>query len=134
MTADPRGDRRIQLGGRRRVLRYDFNALCDLERALGVIGVVALKQRLNDFGFATIRAFVWAAVLHDEPDVSLREVGGWLGTDLKKLEQVGEAVGEAFVAAFPDATKATTAPSDDESDPTRGTGDSPYSEPQPASE
>lgn len=126
---DPRSERRVQLGGRRRVIRYDFNALCDLEETLGVSGVEALNVKLSEFGFGTIRAFTWAGLLHEEPDVTVREVGVWLSAlGAKGLEQIGQAVGHALAAAFPDAEDMQSRDRG-EADPTTGTGDGPSSGP-----
>ena len=122
---DPRSQRRVYLGGRNRVIRYDFNALCDLEEALGVTGLVDLQRRFNDLGMRAIRAFAWAGVLHEE-DATIEQVGAWIGQLPKGgFERLGEAIAEAFQAAFPEFDDADA--SDGEADPTPGTGGGPSS-------
>ncbi len=124
---DPRSQRRVYLGGRNRVIRYDFNALCDLEESLGVTGLVELQQRFTDLGMRAIRAFTWAGVLHEEPDATIEQVGAWIGQLPKGgFEKLGEAIAEAFQSAFPEFDQAD-ADGEGEADPTTGTGAGPSS-------
>lgn len=116
--SDPRPERPVDLGKRRVVLRYDINALCELELVLGVSGVQALAARLDDIGFGTLRAFVWAGVLHGDEQPTLRQVGSWI--DAGRLEPIGVAIGEAFAAAFPDIDD--NGGGGDEADPTTPAG------------
>lgn len=85
----------IEIGGRRRTLRYDLNALAEIERVLGIgidqIGQISGQAR-------TIRALVWAGLLHEEPSLTEAEVGSWIYGPV--LAQAIEAVNLALTEAF----------------------------------
>jgi hypothetical protein len=64
----------VALGGNTtRTLRFSFNALCRMEQTLGtsvnriVAGGVA--------GFTEVRALLWAALLHEQPDLTVEATG-----------------------------------------------------------
>ena len=89
----------VKLGDKTRHLRYNFNALVALEEALGSpiseIGtLVSGSVRLKD-----LRAIVWAGLLHEDADVTEKDVGSWL--DLSMLGEIADKVREAFEAALP---------------------------------
>lgn len=73
----------INLGGKVRKLRYDFNALCDLERALGrpMFDVISGLPRLP---FADIRDLLWTGVQHErDAQASVRQVGDWMVDEIR---------------------------------------------------
>jgi hypothetical protein len=85
--------------GKRRELRFDFNALVRMETELkmqiGEIG--ALMAGAGSLGH--IRAIVWAGLSHAERGLSLEDVGNLI--DLDKLGYIAGKIAEAFEAAFP---------------------------------
>lgn len=85
----------IELGGRTRQLRFDLNALAELEdklgRPVGELGAVVASVK-------TIRAMVWAALLHAEPELTEREVGSWISGE--NFAAVTERTVEALAQAF----------------------------------
>lgn len=90
----------IELGGKTRHLRYDFNALVALEDVLGIpisdIGnIMAGSVKLSD-----LRAIVWAGLLHEDKSLTPEAVGDKL--ELSQIVYIGDKVREAFEAAFPD--------------------------------
>jgi len=91
----------IELGGQRRSLRFDFNALCALEEESD-ISILEIGKTLEagSFKISTIRTILRAGLLHDNPKLTLHEVGAMI--DLASLPTIMEAVTEAITAAFPD--------------------------------
>ncbi|MCB1516128.1 MAG: hypothetical protein KDJ19_00720 [Hyphomicrobiaceae bacterium] len=82
------------------VLRFDFNALCEIESALRKpIGDVLAD--LRRFSALSTRAMVWAAIrAGGKTDVSLEEAGRLI-SGIKLPALVG-TVERAFQAAFPE--------------------------------
>ena len=79
-----------------RRLVYDFNALSALEDQIG-------KSALEEATWAAlsakdIRAFVWAGLLADDPEITLVEVGAML--DVSNLDYLGDKLSEAFGEAL----------------------------------
>lgn len=105
----------INLGGKARALRYEMNALAELEGALRMdMREIGLRFKRGKFGVREVRALVWAGVLYEDDDVTIRQVGDWLteagflkdeATRDNLLEQVFEALSESF----PEASKDTKA-------------------------
>jgi hypothetical protein len=91
----------VKVGGKEYVLRYDLNALCSLESALGIPLHELNPQKL---GFAGSRALIWAALLHEEPKLTLSELGDRLD-DVRTHQQEWDAlmvnVIKSFGMAFP---------------------------------
>lgn len=86
---------RIVLGGKERTLRFDFNALAELERETGIN---ALDGSVWTNPSVTItRALLWAGMLHEEPELTIREVGSWLRLD--NVEEVIGLIATAYQAA-----------------------------------
>jgi hypothetical protein len=99
----------IEIGGKRRTLRYDLNALAEIEEKTG--RPISQVSELN-VDMRTVRAIVWAGFIHAEPDLTLQEVGSWIGPGgmsfIDALKYFHEAFGEAFGDANP--TQATDLP------------------------
>jgi hypothetical protein len=93
---------------RPRRLLFDFNALAAAEEAAGCsLLSLDLAGRLSA---RILRALVWAALLHEDRDLTLEQVGAWLHPG--NLRDIAEAVEAAFQAALPDQDP--TAPSREE--------------------
>jgi hypothetical protein len=58
---------------RPRRMRYDVNALSELEIALG--GRSFTEVLSGEMGIATIRAFLWASLLHEDRGITLERAG-----------------------------------------------------------
>lgn len=76
---DPRGLTRLQIGGRKRTLRFDSNAIIEAQEATGCEGLEAALMRAGSLDVRIIRALLWAGLLHQDEDLEIREVGSWLG-------------------------------------------------------
>lgn len=94
MANKHRGEVEILLDQTRK-LRYTTNALAELEDALGK-PVTQLNQ--EETGIKTIRAMLWAGLLHETPDLTINEAGELMNhTDLTTIsEKVTEAITLAF--------------------------------------
>ncbi|WP_240511862.1 gene transfer agent family protein [Paludifilum halophilum] len=95
MANQHRGYVDVTLDKQRR-FKFDLNALTELEDALG-----KPVTQLNDgtVGMRELRAMIWAGLLHESPDLTLRETGDII--DLERIEEITEKVTEAMTAAFP---------------------------------
>ena len=90
----------IELGGKTRHLRFDFNAMVALEEELKIsimeIGtILSGAVKLKD-----IRAILWAGLIHEDPALTPRDVGALIG-GVNDLAMLGEKIRDAFEAAFP---------------------------------
>lgn len=135
VTRHPRGDERVKLDGRVKILRYDMNAIVEAEAALGGKAVMEILQEMSQrLSFTSLRVLLWAGLLHEEPDLDLQTVGAWFkpGVPLKPLvESIAAAVNAALGVDPQDVEQA-------EADPQRGgasgTGSKPSAAPpSPAS-
>ena len=72
----------VELGGKVRKLRFDFNGVADLEDHYGKpIGRIMSEESM---GFSTIRAMYWAGLKWNDQGITVQRVGTML---MKKLEQ-----------------------------------------------
>ena len=95
---NPKKSVQINLGGKFRYLRYDFNAIISLEDALGV-PISQWKDVINaQMGVRTLRTLVWAGLLHEDETLTERDVGTML--DITKIDDISEKVLEAVELAF----------------------------------
>jgi len=58
---------------RERHLRYDINALADLEQVLGIN--LAQPVGLHQIGLNALRGFLWAGLKHEDPTLTLAGAG-----------------------------------------------------------
>jgi hypothetical protein len=87
----------IELNGKTRRLRYDLNAFADLEEKLDS-APTEFEEKLNSF--TAVRALIWAGLTHEEPELTEREVGQWIGPGglamADAIDKVRQALEEAF--------------------------------------
>lgn len=94
---------KVELGGKARILRYDLNALAEIGDKLGIevrlshLGEDLLDARLP---LSALRTFVWAGLLHEEPELTEREVGGWVTED--NWREVFDSFFSRFAATSPE--------------------------------
>lgn len=82
-----------------RQLRADFNALANIEEKTG-------KNTLNneiweDISAAHLRVLLWALLLHEDPTLTLEQVGAMMHPG--NVMEIGKAVIQALRGAFPEA-------------------------------
>lgn len=102
----------ITLNGKAWDLRYDMNALAELEGALRMtMAEIGLRFKRGKVGTRECRALVWAGILHVDEDVTIRQAGDWLTEagflkDEKTRDALLEQVFEALRSSFPEAASA----------------------------
>ena len=63
----------LEVGGETKRLRFDFNALADIEEKAGVgAAVLFSEQRM---GFNAIRLLVWGGLRHQDPGLTTQRAG-----------------------------------------------------------
>lgn len=92
----------IELGGKTRRLRYDFNAICSMEEALGSSISDLLRGLSGSVSFRDLRGMIWAGLLHENAALRQTDVGGWL----QELADQGEGGIASVVNKFRDAFEA----------------------------
>jgi len=85
----------LLIGGKERHLVFDFNAICVAEK---VSGVNLLKAAVSEINATNIRGLLYAALLRDDPKLTLDEVGSW--SSFKNLANVHTAITTAWFASI----------------------------------
>ena len=71
-------------GGKDRYLRFDANAWGELGDRLGLtlrLGSFQKDLMETPLPLSALRTFIWAGLLHAEPDLDEKTVGGWIDED-----------------------------------------------------
>lgn len=87
---------KFQVEGKDYSLKFDMNALAEMEEALDLtvpqIGQLALEGK---FGVKLVRGLLWAGLLHSNPNLTIAEAGEILGE--LGLEEGAKVASEALV-------------------------------------
>ena len=92
----------IDFGGQQKLLRYDINAVTDIE---GVFGGKSLITMLSDpglFGFSLIRALLWGGLKYGIKGLNLQRTGVLMQEYTEAggtLEELFAKINDALVAA-----------------------------------
>lgn len=90
----------VEIGGENRQLKFDFNAVADLEDFFGKgIGSIMSEEQV---GFRTIRAMYWAGLKWRNRKLTVNQVGHWLQDEIENgtdFEELFQPVIEAMQAA-----------------------------------
>lgn len=95
-----KGEVKVTAGEQEYTLRFDMNALVELEDATGM-PVPKLALSFGDpeqMSYKLLRSMFWAGLLHHHPDVTVEEAGRIM-SEIDLLEVI-EKISEAFAAAF----------------------------------
>jgi hypothetical protein len=99
--AQKQGYAKVTFDGEERLLRFDFNAMADLEDHFDK-GIAAIMDK-NRIGFSTIRGLYWAGLKWKMPGLSLEKVGNMLTKKMDyeelSLAELMEPVKKAITAA-----------------------------------
>lgn len=92
----------IELGGKGHTLNMSFNAWCEVEKATGQ------NPFAEDVDFDltspnNVRVMLWAGLLHENPALTLQEVGNMLDATPGGFTTALVAVAQAVEASLPDA-------------------------------
>lgn len=85
------------LDGVERTLRYDLNAMAELEDKYG--SVDAAFEAMDRNSIKAVRCVLWAGLLHEDPSLTEQKVGSLI--DMRYLQDLMSTVGEAFNADLP---------------------------------
>lgn len=89
------------LDGVERTLRYDLNAMAELEDRYG--SVDAAFEAMDKNSIKAIRCVLWAGLLHEDESLTEQKVGSLI--DMQYLQTLMESVGQAFNADMPKQEK-----------------------------
>lgn len=95
----------IELNGEKMNLCYDFNAWEKLEEMLGVESMVEALlslSRMKTMSAKSMKSWLWCGLIHEKPELTLKEVGSWLGFD--STQYVVEKISEAVTGDMPKPT------------------------------
>lgn len=93
---------RTDLFDRPRTLRYDVNALADVEPLIGGSIFMVLSQESNVIRFSVLRALLWAGLKHEDAGLTLNQVGVLMQTAFlagRDLTDVMKAVNDGILAS-----------------------------------
>lgn len=96
-----RGHTEIELGGTKRRLRYDLNALAEIQERMGLEGMSQIMEKIRDLDFISLRLILWAGMIREDPELTPQQVGAWVGDDdAPDLNTIAQAMSSALAAAF----------------------------------
>jgi len=99
-----------------RYLRFDLNAMCEVER------VTDRAFSELDGSLRTMRVLVWAGLLHDDPELTIEDVGSLI--HIGHLQHVSDAVGKALDVAMPSSSPGDESPKNPSGSTGSGSGQS----------
>jgi len=91
---------RVELDGKERVLRFDFNAMSDFEDLMGMGVGTAFSN--GQVGFRTIRALYWAGLRSKDKGLTLERTGQMLQREMEagtEFEALMDSIQEAIEAS-----------------------------------
>lgn len=83
--------------GVERTLKYDLNAMAELEDRYG--SVDAAFEALDSNSIKAVRCVLWAGLLHEDPTLTEQQVGSLI--DIQYLQNLMATIGEAFNSDMP---------------------------------
>jgi len=106
MSNPTRGSVTFEADGKTYTLHYSTNALCELESLAGesVMRIAAQMADSDGVRLGMVRNLIWAGLRDHHPEVTVEDAGRIM--DALGLDKAGSLVAEAFILAFPQATKA----------------------------
>lgn len=83
--------------GVERTLRYDLNAMAEMEDRYGTVD--AAFEAMDNNSIKAVRFVLWAGLIHEDPNLTEQKVGSLI--DMQYLQELMGTVGEAFSADLP---------------------------------
>lgn len=80
--------------GERLTLTLDFNALADFEGETGrnALEVLEAFERKKSMSLGDMRAFIWAALIQEHPEMTLKDAGRILSSNRSSLSKMLAAI------------------------------------------
>lgn len=100
MANQYKGEVTINVGGNEKVLLYDMNALAELEDRFECDLDQLIEVFENSISIKKIRTFLWAGLIHENEDLTEKEVGSWIGKADTPIKAVIEKMGDALKLAM----------------------------------
>lgn len=79
---------RVELDGKEKQLKYDFNAMADFEAVMGF----SLFQAMQNMGIGTIRALYWAGLKHKDKGLTLDRTGKMLTKEFSNGQELDDLI------------------------------------------
>lgn len=70
-----RGEVEVELDGETHKLRFTLNALAEVEDRLNLASIADILETIKALSVRTLRTLLWAGLLHEQPELTEREVG-----------------------------------------------------------
>lgn len=106
------GEAKIMIDGRTLTLKYDFNAIAELERLQGMsVASMFAGDIANNFGIRAIRDAIYCGLIWSNPALTVKQVGEQLR--FEEIEHYAKAVSEGLVGALGDPKKVQTGSSEE---------------------
>lgn len=99
MANPHRGTVAIEIGGKDRTLKFDLNALAEVEDKLKLGGINDVIPLLERVSIRTVRCLLWAGLIHEDPDLTEREVGSWTIDVREVVPLLAQGIGIAFAVS-----------------------------------
>ena len=94
-------DVQLTIGGKDRKLCYDFAAIVQAEKLTGINLMRAAS--FQNLSFSDVRGLLYAALLHDDPKLTLEELDRTCGPQIMyNLVTIQGAIAEAWFGSVPD--------------------------------
>ena len=99
----------IELDKSRRIL-LDLNAMVAFEEETGknLFDSKVTAAFTKNFSPKDLRALLWASLLHEDENLTLKQVGSWIHTG--NMEEIADKLVAAWVAAVPEGGKDKSSP------------------------
>lgn len=112
--ADPTlPDVALVLNGKTHHLAFDFNAIVLAEKATGIN---LLRSIVNEISATNLRALLWAALLKENPKLTVEEVGTWI--TMRNAATIHNALITAWFGSIEEPKETEAAPGEDEAQET----------------
>lgn len=108
MANPHRGTVAIEVGGKDRTLKFDLNALAEVEDRLKLGGINDVIPLLERISIRAVRCLLWAGLAHEDPTLTEKDVGSWNIDVREVVPLLGQAIGIAFAVPV-DTTAASGA-------------------------
>ena len=89
------------MDGVERTIRYDLNAMAELEEKYG--SVDAAFEELDKNSIKALRFVLWAGLVHEDEELTEKQVGSLI--DLNSIKSIMQTLGDAFEADMPEEGK-----------------------------
>jgi hypothetical protein len=88
----------VTINGEQKLLKFDFNAVSDVEEAFGKgIGFIFNEENV---GFNVLRTFFWAGLKWKDPGMTIQRTGLLLGEAIESGEHTIESLMKAVITAL----------------------------------